>query len=381
MLVDKLSRKDCCGCWACVSVCPKQCISMQKDSELFHYPAINYEKCINCGMCIKVCPSQSAHKFDTNQATSYAAINRNDKVRYNSSSGGVFYEIAKLILQDNGVVYGAAFTTDWYVNHIRIDRIDQLIQIQKSKYLQSSLGGIYKKIKQDIREGKKVLFSGTPCQVMGLKNLPWVKGADNLFCIDIACHAVPSEKSWNFYLSSLRILPTDIVGLDFRDKNYPWHNYSLTIRTKDGATMSEPSDKNPFMLGFIYNLSNRPSCHNCPAKGLKSGSDIMLADFWGIDQFMPEMDDNKGTSLVIVKTKKGQDLLERIAYAFKIKEVSNDAFLNRKDTFMVSSSPHYKREYFFKHIYTKPYARLITNCLRHNTSFVNRIKRRLGFKI
>lgn len=378
MQVDSLAKDECCGCQACVDVCPKQCITMQKDSELFIYPEINHDLCIDCELCLKVCPSQSQKSFDIKKAISYAAINKQSDVRHNSSSGGVFYQIAKAILSSNGVVYGAAFTDDWSVQHIRVDKIEQLPLIQKSKYLQSDLKGIYTKIRKDLAEGKKVLFSGTPCQVMGLKNMPWAKKKENLICVDIACHAVPSEKSWKSYLSSLEITTSDITHLDFRDKNYPWHNYSLTIKTADGRSISEPCDKNPFMLGFIYNLTDRPSCHNCPAKGLTSGSDIMLADFWGIEKFMPDMDDNKGTSLVIIKSEKGGLIFEEMVSMFKIKKVSNDAFLNRQDTFMKSSGPHYKRAYFFKHVGKKTYKSLIKDCLRHNASFINRIKRRLG---
>lgn len=379
MLVDKLPKRDCCDCMACAIVCPKQCITMNKDSELFSYPEINHDTCINCGMCIKACPSQSAHTYDINQARSYAAINLSDEVRFESSSGGVFHELAKAVLSDNGVVYGAAFTNSWSVRHIRIDKQEQLPKIQKSKYFQSDLNGIHSQIKKDLTEGRTVLFSGTPCQVMGLKNISWAKGTEHLICIDIACHAVPSEISWNGYLSSIGIKKSDIVSLDFRDKNYPWHNYSLTIKTSDGRCISEPCDKNPFMLGFIYNLTDRPSCHNCPAKALTSGSDIMLADFWGVERLLPDMDDNKGTSLVIVKTDKGRALLDAVVAKFKITEVSNDAFISRPTTFMKSSAPHYKREYFFSHVGSKSYNQLVQGCLRHNTSLLNRIKRRLGF--
>lgn len=175
MQVDSLAKDECCGCQACVDVCPKQCITMQKDSELFIYPEINHDLCIDCELCLKVCPSQSQKSFDIKKAISYAAINKQSDVRHNSSSGGVFYQIAKAILSSNGVVYGAAFTDDWSVQHIRVDKIEQLPLIQKSKYLQSDLKGIYTKIRKDLAEGKKVLFSGTPCQVMGLKNMPWAK--------------------------------------------------------------------------------------------------------------------------------------------------------------------------------------------------------------
>lgn len=379
MLVDELQKDKCCGCWACVNICPKHCISMHMDEEFFNYPAIDHHSCIGCGLCMKVCPSQMGKKFDIQTCKSYAAVNNSDIVRHNSSSGGAFHEIACQFFSENGVVYGAAFTSEWRVAHIKVDNLSELYRIQKSKYLQSSLNDIYNQIKTDLRNGQKVLFSGTPCQVMGLKNLPWAKNDGNLICVDIACHAVPSEKSWEYYLSSLGVDKSDITNLDFRDNAFPWHNYTLTIHTKDGVSFSEPCDKNPFMLGFIYNLTDRPSCHNCPAKGLQSGSDLMLADFWGVEKILPDMDDNKGTSLIIVKTESGNEILNRIASKFKIVSVSNDAFMNRGSTFLFSSAPHYKRNYFFRNLGTKNYAELINFCLKHNASLLDRIKRRLGF--
>lgn len=375
-MIQIKDKKDCCGCSACVSVCPQNCISLIADAEQFLYPEVDLSKCVNCGLCVNVCPTYSSKEFDLNSAVSYAAINKNENIREGSSSGGVLYEIAKYIIENGGVVYGAAFTENWKVKHIRIDSVEDLHLIQKSKYLQSEIEDSFRQIKEDLKKGIKVLLSGTPCQVAGLTNLPFAKN-ENLICLDVACHAVPSPIAWNAYLKSAGIDFDKISYLDFRDKNYPWHNYTLTIKSKEGKTISESCDKNPFMLGFIYNLYDRPSCHNCPAKGLTSGSDIMLADFWGIEKMLPDMDDNKGTSLVIVKSERGSQILDAIFEKFRLEKVSNEAFIGRPTTFLKSSAPHYKRDYFFKNVDRKEFDGFVKGCLKHNASLKNRIIRRI----
>lgn len=256
-LVDSLEAKDCCGCRACGDICPKHCITFVNDVEGFAYPGIDHKECINCGMCMRVCPSQNTRESNYLQYKCYAASCKQFAVRYNSSSGGVFGTLAALFLNGDGIVYGAAFWKDWTVRHTRIASIDELSKIQKSKYLQSDLTGVFKQIKCDLENGLKVLFAGTPCQVKALRDMPWASSKYNLICIDVACHAVPSAHAWHLYLSSIGIdSPEEIVNLDFRDKDYPWHNYTLSISCRSGKSVHEPCDKNPFMLGFIYNLYN-----------------------------------------------------------------------------------------------------------------------------
>lgn len=375
-LVDKLHKKECCGCWACVNICPKKCIVMQQDSEGFLYPHIDTNKCIECGLCIKVCTSNNEYKLQYDELQYYAAINVSDKVRFKSSSGGVFYEISKYVIEESGAVYGAAYTDDFKIKHIRVSDINSIEKLQKSKYLQSEIGDAYTNVLQDLNNNIKVLFSGTPCQIMGLKKFLRGRKFQNLICVDIACHAVPSPLAWRAYIESIG-LEDKIVSIDFRDKNYPWHNYTLTIKKKNGMKISEPCDKNPFMLGFIYNLYNRPSCHHCPAKSFKSGSDIMLADFWGIEKIAPDFDDNRGTSLIVIKTETGQNIINYIYSKFHLLNVGYEAVSSRTTTFIKSSLPHYRRDYFFKNIRKKKFDKLVLACLKHNAPFFCRIKRRL----
>ena len=238
------------------------------------------------------------------------------------------------------------------------------------------IGNTFKKVKDDLVSERVVLFSGTPCQIKALhlflKNVCY----PNLFTVDIACHGIPSSKIWHIYLSSLNLKTLNIL-VDFRDKNAAWHNYTLSISKQDTGrkVVSERCDNNIFMKGFIYNLYNRPSCHHCPAKKFTSGSDIMLADYWGIEKFYPELDDNKGTSLVITKSEKGEFLFSNIKQQFKYQQTDFKTVECRTETFYTCSSPHYKREDFFKKVTIQNIEKLINKYLKHSYPISIRITR------
>ena len=225
-----------------------------------------------------------------------------------------------------------------------------------------------------MQEGKKVLFSGTPCQTKAL-HLFLRKSYENLLTVDIACHGVPSEKVWDIYLDSIFLDKSKPYIIDFRDKNKAWHNYTLTIKQGDKIIISEPSDKNTFMLSFVYNLCNRPSCHQCPAKAFTSGSDITLADYWGIEHFYPDMDDNHGTSLVIVKTEKGEKTINAIIDQFRSRVTDFKSLEWRTDTFYTSPKKHYRREKFIKKINRANFNSIVGEYLRHSYPLHERIIR------
>lgn len=377
-MINILSKQDCCGCESCIQICPKQCISLNEDKEGFRYPNINLMNCIQCNLCEKVCPGiQQKVPQDKSNLISYAAINKSDSVRFSSSSGGVFYELAKYIIEKkNGIIYGASLITPETVQHIRITNTKDIIKLQKSKYLQSYIGNTFKEVKKDLVSQRVVLFSGTPCQVKALHLFLRNVYYPNLFTLDIACHGIPSSKIWHTYLSSLNIKITNLL-VDFRDKDAAWHNYTLSISKQDTGKriVFERCDNNIFMKGFIYNLYNRPSCHHCPAKEFTSGSDIMLADYWGIENFYPEFDDNKGTSLVITKNEKGEALFSYIKQQFKYRQTDFKTVACRKETFYTCSSPHYKRKAFFNKVTPQNIEKLINKYLKHSYPISTRIIR------
>lgn len=310
-MIKTNDKKDCCGCSACVQRCPKQCISLYEDEEGFLYPRVDKTVCIDCGLCEKVCPVLNQSEGHEPVAV-YAAKNPNEEIRMQSSSGGIFTMLAERIIDEGGVVFGACWDKDWNVVHDYAESKEDIAKFRGSKYVQSNIGETFKQTETFLIEGRKVLFSGTPCQIAGLKHF-LLKDYDNLLTIEIICHSVPSPGVWQQYLTEkLQTIgwnKSDIRHISFRSKATGWKGYSFMIENKDGNVFSELGSKNAFMRGFLANLYTRPSCQKCPAKQLKSGSDITLGDFWGINSLMPEIDDDKGVSVVIVNTEKGREAM------------------------------------------------------------------------
>lgn len=317
-MININNKQDCCGCSAYAQRCPKQCISMIEDEEWFLYPKVDTANCIDCHLCEKVCPVINQDEPRTPQNV-YAVKNPNETIRMNSSSGGIFTILAEQIINSEGVVFGACWDDEWNIKHDYAECIDDLAKFRSSKYLQSVIGDTYIKAEQFLKTGRKVMFTGTPCQIAGLKHF-LRKEYDNLLAVEIICHSVPSPGVWQQYLAeklqSQRWNKSDIRHISFRSKATGWKGYSFMIENKDGNVFSELGSKNAFMRGFLANLYTRPSCKKCPAKQLKSGSDITLGDFWGINSLMPEIDDDKGVSVVIVNTEKGREAMHIVDNLF-----------------------------------------------------------------
>lgn len=319
------TKKDCCGCAACMQKCPKKCISFFEDNEGFTYPEIDNAVCVDCGICEKVCPvlNQQASKMPIK----IYAIKNNDEVqRLASSSGGVFTLLAQQVINKNGIVFGSKFDENWDVIHDYTDTIEGLSAFRGSKYVQSKIGETFKQAEHFLKKGKLVLFSGTSCQISGLQ-LYLGQNYDNLLTVDVVCHGVPSPKIWRMYLDekvrqycvannvSDFIHETEgrkfIKHVNFRDKSTGWKKFCFSLSfissiqaEEKVLTLSETFTQNTFMKGFLANLYLRPSCYQCPAKKHTSRSDITIADFWGIDKLYPSFDDNRGVSLVLYNTQK-----------------------------------------------------------------------------
>lgn len=311
-------EKDLCnGCLACFNVCRHNAIKLHIDLDGFTYPIIDETKCVDCGLCKRTCPI--TNEICKERVTvAYAVINKLDNVRAISSSGGVFFELARLIIDNGGVVFGAAFEKNLSVKHIYVDKIEKIPLLCGSKYVQSNIEYSYKKTRDFLEQGKLVLFSGTPCQIAGLNSF-LKKKHDNLITQEVACHGVPSPVVWQKYLESIHN-KSQIRNVSFRSKTTGWKQYSIVLEYKNGQTYSRKINDDSYMQAFLFNLSLRSSCYNCAYKGLDRPSDIMLGDFWGIDKIYPEMDDDKGTSLIFVNTEKGRMFFEQIKHKFVVKE-------------------------------------------------------------
>lgn len=308
-MIQVTNKQHCCGCAACVSVCPKQCIWMQQDDEGFLYPSVDKAKCINCGLCEKVCPK--LHPYEGREPLYvFAAYNNNEQIRLQSSSGGVFYVLANKTIKQQGVVFGARFDDNWQVVMDYAETMDGVKSFMGSKYVQARTEKAYTDAKQFLLQGRKVLFSGTPCQIAGLKHF-LAKDYENLITLDIICHGTPSPKVWNKYLCEVLEQGQKICKVEFRNKYNGWKKFGFKLTyNKEDNTLSilTPANKNPFMKAFLCDIILRPSCYSCKAKCGRSHSDLTIADFWGIQKIFPNMDNDKGTSLVFVNTNKGQTL-------------------------------------------------------------------------
>lgn len=304
-------KKNCCGCTACASKCPKHAITMREDDEGFLYPFVDERICIDCEICLNVCPIIGGnHHKET--ARFYAVKHLSEDVRKCSSSGGVFSAIAETFIAGGGVIYGAAYDEQFIVKHIRVDSMDW-IRLRTAKYVQSDLRGVFNQIKDDLAAQREVLFTGTPCQVDGLKHFLSGSNTDKLVTIDLVCHAAPSPKVWRDYLSLVGGKMGSIKSVNFRNKeNCGWHNSTVRIIGKNDEIMIDDTHSVGFYSQlFFSSLSIRPSCLSCQYANLKRCGDLTIGDYWGVEKYYPELDDDKGVSLVLVNSQKGISLMER----------------------------------------------------------------------
>lgn len=344
----KITNKiDCCGCSACAMKCPKHCITMQADSEGFLYPVVNKEDCIDCGLCEKVC--HELHPYEQRKPLNvYAAINKDEDIRLKSSSGGIFYLLAEKTISEGGVVFGARFDEDWQVVIDYAETMEGIKPFMGSKYVQARTATACKDAETFLNQGRKVLFSGSPCQIAGLHHY-LRKEYDNLTTVDFVCHGVPSPKVWQRYLDELvKSNKQAINDVKFRNKSNGWKKFNFVLSyNQEEKTHSLCSwhQQNHYMRAFLSDMILRPSCHECRAKQGSSHSDITIADFWGIHIEMPEMDDDKGTGLVLVNTDKGRQAID---WSKVTKKESSIEVASKYNGGLSSiTKPHPKRTDFF----------------------------------
>jgi len=294
---EEIGKTKCTGCSLCANVCPSKAIKMKLDENGFYFPEIDFDKCTRCGICYAKCPVINYENNNRKTPKSYAAYTKDEEILRKSSSGGMFSELAKNILRQNGVVYGVAWNYENIsVDHIRIDNLKDIEKLRGSKYLQSHVGNTYNRVKKDIHENKKVLFVGIPCQVAAINNLIC---SENLFTVDLICHGVPSLMVFRQYLKEN--FDTIIDNVDFRNKKKGWKNYFVKIQNN-----YYPHPRNPFFKGFLDNLYLNDICYYCPFSKIPRVGDITLGDYWGVPK---EVDnDNKGVSAVLVNNEKGEKL-------------------------------------------------------------------------
>lgn len=348
-MIEIIDKGKCCGCHGCTNICPKSCISMEVDNEGFWYPKVDKNLCIDCHLCEKVCPIlEVPRKKEVFTTLTYACKNKNDEVRVESSSGGVFSLLCKYVINREGVVFGASYDEDFNVRHTYVETLEECAQFRSSKYVQSKIGDTYKKVRTFLNQGRVVLFSGTPCQIEGLSGY-LRKEYPNLIKVDIACHGVPSPKVYREYVTNLeREYHSKLTSLSFRNKDTGWNTYSFKAEFENGKVHQEIGYDNIYMKGFLSDIYLRPSCFECEFKKPRTTADITLGDYWGVKDIHPEFSDEKGVSLIFVHSQKGKDIFDQVSVNLEVVESDFD-YATKCNPSIIKHAPYQpKRQQFFE---------------------------------
>lgn len=387
---------SCCGCGACVNICNKNAINYREDDYGFIVPEVDSEKCVNCGMCVKVCPALNSSKNNVQNA--YAAISKDANLLLQSSSGGIFGVLASYILNKGGVVYGCQMDNNHIAQHIRVDNIEDLPQILRSKYVQSNLGFIFRQIKKDVNNGLLVLFAGTPCQVSAVKN--YIGCKNNLIVVDIVCHGVPSQKFFSSYITYLKRNNFNFKSLAFRAKKqvYNGMNWYYSIKYADSkAPTFHNWPEEAYTYYYMNSYTNRESCYECKYTTENRVGDLTLCDYWKWGWYHDTFKTGSTISGVLVNTEKGELLLERVKSSIEIQKTELEWIVNNNSCLRTpakrpmqreklldkwlsggyeSIQEMYKREYKYKILKSKIVMMMPQSLLNYIENTLNTLRRR-----
>ena len=351
-------KKDCCGCGGCSNACPVHCIQMKADAEGFLYPEVDETACIECGLCERVCPVLRAGEDVPFPQAAYLLQYKNEKVRRQSTSGGAFTAIARYVLDRGGIVYGAAFDDRLRVHHTSAVSPKGLQIFRNSKYVQSDTEKTFTQVRDHLRAGRLVCYSGTPCQIEGLLSFLEPAGTegsrnellDHLVTVDVVCHAVPSPLVWARYLEMQREkLGTEIADAKYRDKHFGYNYSTMTLLDDSGEERYvQGIDTDQMLRAFFSNICDRPSCYECAFKKRYRKSDFTIWDCYPVYAFDKKLDDDRGTSRVLIHSEKGRRIFEEVRQRCRVLEVEPDRLTaGVKEMFhSVDSNP--RREEFFE---------------------------------
>lgn len=380
--IKKLDKKECCGCSACMQKCPTKAISMVEDKEGFLYPVIDKNRCIKCGLCVNICP-QLSYKQVENEGfpKAYACYNKNTDALSKSSSGGIFSVIADCVLNKNGVVVGAAFDENLILHHIAINSKEDLYKLRGSKYLQSDINEMYKKTEEELKNNKTVLFTGTPCQIAGLKTY-LIKDYDNLITADLVCHGVPSQKIFSKYVEYLENkYKSKIKSFNFRSKEKRGWGLTARIKTENGKIIDKNSSFDPYYNAFLQCETYRESCYQCKYTSYYRASDITMADYWGILSVHPEFYSEKGVSLILINTEKGKRIFDIISDRINYIKTDIDKASQKNMNLRHPSNRPDKRNYVYKNIDEKSCNKFVKENLKIKIKPKSLLKSLIPYKV
>lgn len=373
---------SCTGCGACINACLKNAIKMTVYPDGFSYPQVQLDLCVDCGICDRVCiltknASNSRQDIGEHREVPivYAAQNKNVEIRKSSTSGGIFTELATHIIQNGGYVCGAVYTDNFMVKHILTNKFEDIARLRQSKYIQSDMGDVLRETKDVLQQNKTVLFVGTPCQVFGL--LEYLgKQFKNLITVDFVCRGNNSPKAYTSYLNMMREkYRSDISRVWFKNKKYGWNRFCTRIDFSNGRSYFGDRYNDYFMVGYIEkNLYMRSSCQDCFFKGFPRNSDLTVADYWGISKYIPEMDDDLGTSLVMLNTPMGDEFFNAISNKLRYCETSLQNAINGNVSIDHSNKANPNRIYFLTSLDTMRFDKAFKLCTGKSIErdFVNR---------
>lgn len=311
--LKNVKEESCCGCGACYQICSKKSIHMEENARGFLVPVVDETTCVKCGACLKVCPEKERPLFNSVKKT-YAAISQSNGLLTVSTSGGVFGEMARLVISEGGCVYGCAWDENLHARHKKIECLDDLQQIQKSKYVQSDTNTTFLDVCNDLKQGRKVLYSGTACQIAGLRK--FLNGReDQLITLEVACHGVPSPGLFQKYIEwKGKKEKSQIVGVEFRskEKHRKGEHYMFSLNYKNGKKRYYLSNEDPYYGSFLEGVTLRETCYHCKYKGTSRVADILLGDFWGIEKEHKNFPAQYGASAVVISSEKGAKLFDRV---------------------------------------------------------------------
>lgn len=351
-MINITDKKDCNGCKACGDICATQAISFKTDIEGFWYPEVDKDKCTDCGLCDVVCPEKNSQELGKNnfpEPECYAAVHKNLEVRFDSTSGGIFSALAEKFYCEGGYVGGAIYNEDFSVSHFLSNKKKDLLKLRSSKYLQSDLSGFYKEVKLLLRSGEKVLICGTPCQMAAMR-LFLKKDYENLVVLDFVCRGINTPKVFRKYLDSLEDkFSSRIVYVKAKSKELGWRQLTTKFVFENGETFFDTKETSLFTRGYLHtNVYCRPSCYSCKFKGFPRISDITLADFWGIEKFEKELDNDLGTSMVLINSNKGKNFFESLSKNIEYKGLPFDSIFAGNPSLTKSlDAPRVDRKQFF----------------------------------